>query len=211
MFGIGGRPKRRRRLVQYAVGDEHERLLASTREWHDRYCSRHGIEYHATDRTIPIARSPHWRKVELLIEAFADGCDQVVWLDTDCVIVDTSFDIFAASGFGVAVCECFDSPVVERHLNTGFLLATGSPDVVAFLHAWNAMPPGGKWEDQSGFIELMAARPHRDLLTILPNRFICLDVHMEARDPIISAFHGDPERHLKLPALVSRIRGSAGR
>jgi hypothetical protein len=31
-----------------------------------------------------------WRKAELLIEAMAEGYDQIAWLDTDCVIVDSS-------------------------------------------------------------------------------------------------------------------------
>jgi hypothetical protein len=143
--------------------------------------------------------------VELLIEAMEQGYDRVAWVDTDCVIVDPSVDLFDASGFGVAVCECFDSPTIERHLNTGVLLAARSDATMGFLRAWNAMPTGGKWEDQSAFIELMAARPYRDLLTILPNRFNCLAVHMEAREPIIWAFHGDPQRVSKMAILIAGL------
>lgn len=201
----------RRRLIQYAVGDEHEALLRSTFALHSDYCARHGIDYFTSDKTIPSGRPLYWRKVESLIEAFAAGYDQAAWLDTDCVIVNPEFNIFDASGFGIAVCECFDSPVIERHLNAGIVFATRSPDVLDFLNAWNAMPPGGKWEDQSGFIELMKARPYRDLLTILPNRFNCLDTHMEARDPIIRSFHGDSQRSVRVPALVASLTGSSAR
>ncbi len=195
----------RRILIQFALGPEHERLLSLTREIHAEYCLRHGIDYRIDNSPASGGRLPYWRKVELLIEAMAEGYDRIAWLDTDCVIVDPSFDLFDASGFGIAVCECFDSPEIERHLNAGFILASRSAAAMEFLHAWNAMPTGGKWEDQSGFIELMLERPHRDLLTILPNRFNCLAKHMEARDPVIRAFHGDPDRFAKLQTLVASL------
>ncbi len=199
----GGRQNRT--LIQYASGPEHENLLALTFEVHSRYCRQHGIEYWIDNTPDTKGRSPHWRKVELLIEAMAQGYDQVAWVDTDCVIVDPSVDIFAASGFGIAVCESFDSPTIERHLNTGVLLAGRSDATIEFLKAWNEMPTGGRWEDQSAFIDLMATRPYRDLLTVLPNRFNCLAEHMEAREPIIRAFHGDPDRAQKIAALIRQI------
>lgn len=180
-------------------------MLSLTRDIHASYCQRHGICYRIDNAPAAAGRSPHWRKVELLIEAMEQGDDQVAWVDTDCVVVDPSVDLFDASGFGIAVCECFDSPEIERHLNTGVLLASRSPATMEFLQAWNAMPTGGRWEDQSGFIQLMSGRPHRDLLTILPNRFNCLASHMEARDPVIRAFHGDPDRSAKLRALVESL------
>lgn len=195
----------KRIMIQYAVGTEHEHLLSLTRDIHTRYCLRHGIDYRIDNTPASGGRSAHWRKVELLIEAMAEGYDQIAWLDTDCVIVDPWIDLFSVSGFGIAVCECFDSPEVERHLNTGFILASQSAAVMEFLKVWNAMPTGGKWEDQSGFIELMSGRPHRDLLTILPNRFNCVAKHAEARDPVIRAFHGDPDRFVKQQALVASL------
>jgi hypothetical protein len=196
----------RRVMIQYACGDEHGRLLDATRPLHTAYCSWHGIDYWPCREDASVGRSPHWRKVELLIKAMESGYDQAAWLDTDCVIVDPSFNLFNASSYGIAACECFDSPRIERHLSTGFLLITRSPAVFEFLRSWNAMPSGGKWEDQSAFIEMMASRPHRDILTILPNRFNCLAEHMEAREPFIRAFHGDPARSTKLPALVATIK-----
>ncbi len=200
--------QKKRALIQYACGAACQQLVSATESLHRQYCARHGIDYRLILEDSVIGRHPTWRRIALLAEALRLGYDQVAWLDADCVIVDPSFDIFAASGFGIAVCECFDSPDIERHLNAGVMLTTRSPEVLAFLDKWDAMPAGGRWEDQSAFIELMATRPHRDLLTILPNRFNCLAVHMEARDPIIRAFHGDPERHIKLPALVNSITGT---
>ena len=198
----------RRVLIQFACGHEHGRLLDLSLELHAAYCRRHGIDYRPIRGEPPVGRSAHWRKVELLIEAMQSGYDQVIWMDTDCVIVDWSYNLFDASGFGVAVCESYDSPSIERHLNTGVVMLTRSPAVIEFLATWNQMPTGGKWEDQSAFIELMASRPHRDLLTVLPNRFNCLPLHMEARDPVVRAFHGDPERFGKMQEWVSGVRAT---
>ena len=190
---------RRAALIQYAYGREHVDMLDVCRKRHQRYCDIHDIDYLASAQGLPaLDRPPHWRKVELLIETLAIGYESVAWLDADCVIVDLSFNVFAASGFGIAVCECFDSPAYDRHLNTGFLLCANSISVRAFMDEWNRGPTGGKNEDQDVFIEMMAARPHRDLLTILPNRFNCLDVHMEARNPFIRAFHGRNENRVDL-------------
>jgi hypothetical protein len=205
MFGLRtDRP--RRALVQYACGDEHRALLAMTRSIHGAYCDRHQIDYLAMEEDVcTAARGPYWAKVDRIIEALRSGYEQVAWLDTDCVVVDTSYNIFAASGFGIAVCECFDSPSVERHFNIGVLLVTDSPHVREFLDTWYAMPSSQRWPEQDPFNELMTTRPHRDLLTILPNRFNCLDIHMEARDPIIRTFHGDGDRVRKIAALVDAI------
>ncbi|MGU3417781.1 hypothetical protein [Methylobacterium sp. D54C] len=151
-------------------------------------------------------RSEHWRKIGLLREVARQGYDKFMWLDTDCVIVDHDFNVMNAIGFGVGACECFDSPIIERHLNTGVLMFANSLDVRAFLDEWDVTPRvGNVWQDQSAFIKLMSARPNRDLLTILPNRFNCLDEHMEARDPFIRAFHGDIHRASKMEMLVREI------
>lgn len=208
-----GFKRKRRVLLQYACGTEYQHLLGMTKPAHAAYCARFGIGYRAVEEDTCLgARGPYWRKVELMIEAFRGGYDQVAWLDADCIIVDASYDIFAASGFGIAACECFDSPSIERHLNCGVIFATNSPDVRTFLDVWYAMPTSTKWPgrdpfpEQDPFIDLMATRPHRDLLTILPNRFNCIDVHMDARDPVIRAFHGDQERVTKITGIVGAIR-----
>jgi GT2 family glycosyltransferase len=197
---------KRRVLIQYGHGPEHGAFLDVIEDLHRSYCARHGIDYWARREPPTPGRSAHWMKVALLREAMNAGYSQAIWLDTDCVIINHDYNLFDASGFGIAVCECFDSPSLERHLNTGIVIVTRSAEVEDFLADWDAAPPGGIWEDQSGFIELMRHRPNRDLLTVLPNRFNCLDVHMEARNPIVRAFHGEPKRRVLLPALVANMR-----
>jgi hypothetical protein len=92
-----GRVRSRRVLIQYAFGPEHEALLSLTRDIHARYCRRHGIDYRIDNAPTSAGRSPHWRKVELLIEAMEQGYDHIAWVDTDCVIVDVSVAIRSGS------------------------------------------------------------------------------------------------------------------
>lgn len=196
----------RRLLVQNGFGEEHNQLLALTASSHAAYCRRHDITYRREDRA---ARDPnktaHWAKMELLLEGFDQGFDQVCWLDTDCVIVDFDANIFDASGFGIAVCECYDSPDIVRHLNTGFMIATDSSRVREFLRVWHTSIDPGQWADQGAFIHLMAARPNREILTVLPNRYNCVAVHMDDSTPVVRAFHGDPQRAAKITTLLAEL------
>ncbi|MDB5600988.1 MAG: hypothetical protein JWN71_3032 [Xanthobacteraceae bacterium] len=194
-------------LIQYATGDEHTQMLDATRDIHRRYCERFGIDYYVEVDGEPDRRSAFCRKIGLLREMLAKGYHKAVWLDSDGIIVDDSYNICDAAGFGVAACECFDSPSIHRHINTGFLLCTAHPQVNEFLKAWDEHPIiDPVWPDQTTFIALMAQRPYRDILTILPNRFNCLEQHMEAH-PVIRAFHGDPQRLARILEWARRVTG----
>jgi hypothetical protein len=86
------------------------------------------------------------------------------------------------------------------------VVCTNSNEVRDFVALWLVAPSGGRWEDQSAFIDLMRKPHFRDLLTILPNRFNCLERHMEASNPVIRAFHGDPDREQKLRDLMGSMK-----
>jgi hypothetical protein len=186
-----------RALIQYASDDEYRAMLALTAPLHRAYCERHGIDL-ILNYQPPHQQPVYCRKVELLMEHL-QIYEQVMWLDADCILVAQDYNVFDASGFGIAVCEC-RSPAIIRHLQTGVIFATRSDEVLAFLQQWYKHPMDGvlyanEWGDQAAFRELMQDdHPHRDLLTILPNRFNMLDVHMAARDPFVLAFHGVADR-----------------
>jgi hypothetical protein len=202
------RPERRA-LLQLATGGDYCRMLDLTAELHARYCAGVGAEFITRREARPrkASRPPHWRKVELIAEVLDQGVEQVVWLDADSIIVDGTVDLFAACRWGLGICECWDSPKVPRHLNTGVLWFASSPEVRAFVEAWNGMPPGMPWEDQGAYIELMKKRRWRSLLTILPNRFNCVEKHMEAAEPVVRGFHGERDRLARMQALL--LRGAA--
>jgi hypothetical protein len=192
-------------LVQHASGDIHRSLVNETSHLHFDYCERWGAEYILDFTEANDGRTGHWRKIDLLRRALKDGFRKALWIDSDAIIVDPNVNIFDAAGYGVAVCECFDSPTVPRHLNTGVILCTASPQVVSFLDLWDKTPGIGvaSWEDQNAFIELMRGRPYRELLTILPNRFNCVETHMEASEPVVRHFAGDPDRMEKMRIVAA--------
>src|SRR5262249_25894970 len=80
----------RRLLIQYAVGEIHERMLLMTAAHHKTYCNRWNAIYHNIDKRMPQHKRPHWQKVKLLCEALDHGYDQIMWLDADAVIVRPS-------------------------------------------------------------------------------------------------------------------------
>lgn len=191
-------------LLQFAtVGGEHEKMLNLAFPAHSSYCDFHCIDY-LPEHVERTSRHPWWYKVDMIARAFVLGYQRVAYLDADCLIVDPSVDILAASGYGIAVCECLESPFTPRHLNCGAVYLTASPEVRAFVDVWLNSDTGHPWQDQQVFNELMAARPWRDLLTILPNRYNCVETHMEASRPVVRAFHGDPDRVAKMAALADQ-------
>jgi hypothetical protein len=199
----------RRALLQLAAGGDFIRMLDLTNDLHARYCRTVGAEFITRREARPRkpARPPHWRKVDLIAEALDAGFDQVIWLDADSVIVDGSVDLFAVCRWGLGICECWDSPRVPPHLNTGVVWFNASPEVRAFVTAWNKMPPGMPWEDQGAFIELMKTRRWRSQLTILPNRYNWVETHMEAAGPVVRSFHGERDRLARMQGLL--LQGTA--
>lgn len=195
----------RRALVQLAAGYDFVRMLDLTADLHSRYCKAWGAELIARReaKNKKPTRPPHWRKVDLITEALESGYDHILWLDADSVIVDARADLFAACSWGIGICACHDAPTVPRHLNTGVLWFNRSPEVTAFVAAWNAMP-NKMGEDQSAFEELMNERRWRSLLTICPNRYNCVETAMEAPDPVVRSFHGDKDRVNRMAAYIGR-------
>ncbi len=189
-------------LLQFATIDsDHQVMLNLADPMHSSYCTRHRIEW-VTEYAHQTPRHPAWSKVAMIARALDEGYRQIAWLDADCLIVDPETDILAASGYGIAVCECLESSYTPRHLNTGAVYLAASPEVRAFVDVWLAGDTDHPWQDQQVFNELMAARPWRDLLTILPNRYNCVETHMEASCPVVRAFHGDPDRVAKMTAIA---------
>jgi hypothetical protein len=209
----GPLPKRKRRgrraLVQLACGMDFVRMLDLTADIHARYCAAWGVEFiaHREGRPRKTTRPLHWRKVDVIGEALDQGVDQVLWLDADSIIVDATVDLFSVCRWGIGICECWDSPKEKPHLNTGVIWFNASPEVRAFVKAWNAMPPNMLWEDQGALIELMKDRRWRNLLTRLPTRFNWIEQHMEAAEPVIRSFHGERDRLARMQALL--LRGTA--
>src|SRR4029077_2067027 len=175
-------------------------MLSVTRERHEAYCHRVGADYIIGEglpkpsRHDGRDRHPIWRKTELVYEHLLNY-QQVWWYDADCVIVTKDFNVFDATHFGIACCECRHHTIMH-HLQCGAILFNNDPrhEVYHFVGGWNDYPSDTPWHDQMAFNWLMGAQ-YRDFLTILPNRFNCCIDYMPARPPIyVQGFHGFDDR-----------------
>jgi hypothetical protein len=184
-------------------------MLLMTEAHHKAYCNRWNATYQNIDKRIPQNKRPHWQKVTLIDEALYQGYDQIMWLDADAVIVRPSVDIFSYAGPDISICECFASPTIERHYNTGFILLRNTDLVREFVAMWDAMPDTGYgWADQAGAINLINNHKRfRNAITTLPNAFNCVPTHMDVPDPIIRSAHGRPD---KVELVARWLTGIAG-
>ncbi len=81
-----------RMLVTVAVG-KHEEFLAITRPSYESFADRHGYELRAqTNDPAPARANKMWSKIAYIRDLLPD-CDELLWIDSDAAIVDTSRDI----------------------------------------------------------------------------------------------------------------------
>jgi hypothetical protein len=113
-------------------------------------------------------RGPSWGKV-LLLRRLLAGYDEVLWVDSDVLILDSSADIADALPD-----ECFQGLVeqriseVERAVNCGVWLLRSDPRSTAFLDAvWDHTAEGepGMWENLQvlDLLGYSTSRPFRPL------------------------------------------------
>ena len=78
-------------LCSIGVGP-HEELLAISAATFERYADRHGYDLVLSNETIVPERPPAWSKIRMardLLERY----DEVLWIDADAIVVDSSKDI----------------------------------------------------------------------------------------------------------------------
>jgi hypothetical protein len=79
-------------IVTGYCGDEWRDIAAITTPLMKKYASRHGHSFVAYEYGNP-QRPPSWQKL-LAVASELEESDEVLWLDTDVVIVDGTADIF---------------------------------------------------------------------------------------------------------------------
>lgn len=92
-----------RALVSLAVGEEHERFLEIAYPSREEFAELHG--YELLEPVVASTRPPSWWKVPALAAALDAGYTEVLWLDTDVVIVDATDDLEVAPEFWQALVE----------------------------------------------------------------------------------------------------------
>ena len=84
-----------RAIVTFAVGP-HRDLLEIALPTFERFADRHGYDLVEAD-VDGMPRPPSWRKIPALLTALEEY-DEVLWLDADTVIVDSSEDVPFSDG-----------------------------------------------------------------------------------------------------------------
>lgn len=131
------------------------------------YAERHGYDL-VLGSGVSGGRGPSWGKV-CLLRRLLEGYDEILWLDSDILILDDSVDIANAVPAG-----CFQGLVEqqvspnERAVNAGVWFLRADPRAVAFLDAvWRNSAEGepGMWENLQ-MLDLLGystVRPYRPL------------------------------------------------
>lgn len=77
-------------LCTFAVGSNHASYLSLTRPYFEAFAARHDYDY--SERFIESDRPPAWSKLLVLLDAL-DEYDEVLWIDSDVVIVNDAHDV----------------------------------------------------------------------------------------------------------------------
>lgn len=108
----------RRVVATGHIGGEYGEIAAITYPLMEKYASLHGCEFTSQPLVQRGSRAASWLKLERIASCLVD-CDEVLWLDADVVIADSSRSIFQSftPGSLQAVADVTATP--ERHLNFG--------------------------------------------------------------------------------------------
>jgi hypothetical protein len=176
-------------IQQVYPGLEFEPMLKLTESHHRAYCEKHNLDYLAVYDEV----FPHdvflggYGKIELMRKALHDGYDQVIWLDADTLIKDTSVNI--AKGvpvFGIGA--CWQRIPQLHHWNVGALYIDNCKATQDFIAEWLASyPPKVGWKEQGVFNQM--AMKSKTVVTISDKWNATFDVSM-CPDAVVLGFHG---------------------
>jgi hypothetical protein len=166
------------------------KLLEMTRNHHEAYCKRHGLDYRCVidnPSTIP-PEAGSWGKIQLIKDALADGYDSVIWLDADTLIVDMDTPLtkgVVAGKIGV----CWHRIPQGDHWNVGTIYLDNTEETRAFIDAWLASypPEYDGWMEQGVFNKM--AQKSKTVVTISDRWNATLAVSM-VPDAVVLGFHG---------------------
>lgn len=88
-----------KRLIIQSGDEAVEKFVELSRPIHEQYALACGADYHyQPGRTDPNAH-PAWNRFIMAFDAFVQGYEQVLWLDTDTLVVDHNVNVFERAPF----------------------------------------------------------------------------------------------------------------
>jgi hypothetical protein len=195
-------------LFQHIISDSACRTwLAETETITKLYCIEHTIDYQQIESNVGgFPGKGHWA-VPYLIRQFMDrGYEKIIYLDADCVIMDTSVDLREAvvkEKIG-AVWHNLSYNVPDwSHFNVGALYVSNTMRVRQFVNHWLARAPGTAdfpWWEQGIFNKLGTKM---GIIEHLDNKWNAGHVSPSDR-PIVMGLHGIPDRIGAIKEAVTR-------
>lgn len=211
-------------LMQSIDGaDEYWRMLQTlTQPATMQYAHRCGADYQLYVGLQDPTASAHWNRFPMFRDAFANGYEKVVWLDTDTLVVDQDTNVFAATDDHVALqmYRQFESPTLFKWrddpdwavYNSGVIVACrsalpacawvwGQRHVAALSHHWP------EWYDQNWLNDWVYDRPG-DIVD-LDLRFNWVPWKGNDVVPVIRAWHGY-EREVRMKEMCRMLEDVYG-
>jgi hypothetical protein len=144
-----------------ASGELHRKFLEHTAPLTQRWAKSHGYEFVCARLEGPLP--PSWHKIDVMLDCFASGCDEVLWVDSDVAVLPTLLSPFSEmephhkQGLVLHRTECGDVP------NCGVWAARSSliPDLKLAMEMVEVLRENPWWE-QSAVMQLMGFIPSVD-------------------------------------------------
>jgi hypothetical protein len=202
-------------LIQWADGAIYREMLGASNARHTEYARQHGFDFWSVSNNVAGVRL-QWQKFALLLKAFSQGYKFAVYLDADCLIVDTVADLREALAGGGALGMVFGQvPGGERpHFNVGAIYARNVPPVVDLFEMMLKRQPeadqGGVWwnnpaNEQFILNELLKTPLFADVCKPLAVGWNCVEGVASESVPVVMAWHGVPSEQAKLQKLIAAL------
>jgi hypothetical protein len=171
-----------RAIVSAHTSGEWSEISRITWPRFSEYASRHGATFYG-EVIGPTYRPPAWSKLTSIAKAFVEA-DEVLWLDTDVLIIDGRQSIFDEVTDGLAWQSAVPHTCEQRgrHFNTGVWLLRRAMIPELVIAAMQDDCISHPWWEQAAFIELQGHPKYRPFIEVLPRKYIQI---MNAYDRII--------------------------
>jgi hypothetical protein len=179
-----------------------------------RYCRAHEFDYRLMMGTIERYQGKrttgHWAVPYLISQALEQGYQYVIYLDADCIIVDTSVDLRQAcqpDKIGAVWHDLSYHDPDWSHFNAGALYVSNSVHMRAFVGQWLSQFPGQApfpWWEQ-GVLNRLGTK--RGILNKLDNAWNAGHVS-PAEHKIVWGLHGIPDRLEAMKRAMAEIEAA---
>jgi hypothetical protein len=175
-------------------------------DWHSAYCAKHDIDYLCHLGRVPStsALDPTWDCVPLMRLALGLGYDLVVWLDTDALVVNPEVDLREASKEFRHVGMVKHRLGLHSHFNCGVTFVSNTEKARDFLAQTEEGGPVARsgWHEQARMHKVNAKL---GVIHRIDDRWNSTEGINEVADPVIAAWHGDPDRISKVRAAIRKL------